>query len=49
MPEKNTAKILIGVDGPRPILCVTDAPDQGLAKLLAAGGLDVEAAEGRGL
>ena len=44
VPENNTAKILIGIEGFRPILHVTNASDSGLARLLQAGGLDIETA-----
>jgi Mg-chelatase subunit ChlD len=42
VPENNTAKILIGIQGPRPILCVTSSPASGLVRLLQAGGLNVK-------
>jgi uncharacterized membrane protein len=41
VPENNAAKILVGVHGPRPMLCVTSASEAGLARLLEAGGMDV--------
>lgn len=41
VPENNTARLLVGVDGPRPMLCVSDSADAGFAKLLIAGGLNV--------
>ena len=44
VPENNTAKILVGIRGFRPILHITDASDSGLARLLQAGGLDVKTA-----
>lgn len=44
VPENNTAKILIGIRGPRPILHVTNASDSGLARLLQAGRLDLKTA-----
>ena len=44
VPENNTAKILVGIEGFRPILHVTNASDSGLARLLQAGGLDVKTA-----
>ncbi len=44
VPENNTSKILVGIEGFRPILHVTNASDSGLARLLQAGGLDVETA-----
>ena len=43
VPENNTAKILVGIEGPRPMLCVTSAPSSGLVRLLQAGGLNVKA------
>jgi Mg-chelatase subunit ChlD len=43
VPENNTAKILIGVQGPRPLLVVTSSQDSGLARLLTAGGMNVKA------
>ena len=42
VPENNTAKILVGIEGPRPILHVTTASDSGLARLLQVGGLDIK-------
>ncbi|MBN1918359.1 MAG: VWA domain-containing protein [Verrucomicrobia bacterium] len=42
MPENNVAKILVGVSGPRPVLCVSGSPDSGLPKLLQDGGLDMK-------
>ena len=44
VPENNTAKIMVGIEGFRPILHVTNASDSGLARLLQAGGLDIETA-----
>jgi len=41
VPENNTAKILVGVQGPRPLLVVTSSPASGLARLLAAGGMKI--------
>jgi len=44
VPENNTARLLVGVEGPRPILLVTASPAKsGLARLLRAGGLEVKA------
>lgn len=40
-PENNQAKLLIGVAGPRPILCVTNNDNSGLAALLRDGGVPV--------
>ena len=42
--ENNTAKILVGIEGFRPILHATTTSDSGLARLLQAGGLDVRTA-----
>ena len=39
--ENNTARLLVGVGGPRPILHVSPAGKSGLARLLRRGGLDV--------
>lgn len=44
VPENNTAKVLVGIQGPRPILHITQASNSGLARLLEAGGLDVKTA-----
>ncbi|MHC4705592.1 MAG: VWA domain-containing protein [Planctomycetota bacterium] len=43
IPENNAARFLLGVEGPKPVLCVTDSPTAGLAKLLEAGQLDIRA------
>ncbi len=43
VPENNRARLLVGVRGSRPMLCVSPTGTSGLAKLLAAGGLDVRA------
>ena len=43
VPENNTARVLVGVTGPRPVLHVTPGPTSGLTSLLKAGGLDVRA------
>jgi hypothetical protein len=42
VPENNRAHVLVGVQGPRPLLHVTEAKSSGLAKLLQAGRLPVE-------
>ena len=39
--ENNTAKFLVGVRGPRPILCVSSSGKSQLAALLRAGKMDV--------
>lgn len=44
VPENNTGRFIVGVEGDKPVLVVTDSPGQGLANLLRAGGLDVRAA-----
>ena len=44
VPENNSAKILVGIQGPRPILHLTTAADSGLGRLLQAGGLDIKTA-----
>jgi Mg-chelatase subunit ChlD len=41
VPENNTARVLVGVTGPRPVLHLTPGPVSGLTTLLKAGGLDV--------
>ena len=41
VPENNTAKLLVGIDAPRSILCVSDSGDSNLARLLKDGGLDI--------
>ncbi len=41
VPENNTARFLVGVSGPRPLLHVAEAANSGLARLLKAGGLDL--------
>jgi len=43
VPENNTARALVGVTGPRPILHLTPTAASGLTALLKAGGLDVRA------
>ena len=42
VPENNTAKVLVGIKGPRPILHITPASHSGLARLLQAGQLDIK-------
>ncbi|MFO0928278.1 MAG: VWA domain-containing protein [Gemmataceae bacterium] len=44
VPENNTARFLVGVSGPRPILHVSGSEKSGLATLLARGGLRVQPA-----
>jgi Mg-chelatase subunit ChlD len=41
VPENNTAKFLVGINGPRPILHVSEKAGSGFANLLAAGKLNV--------
>ncbi|HEY3787687.1 MAG TPA: VWA domain-containing protein, partial [Urbifossiella sp.] len=43
VPENNTARLLVGVNGPRPILHLTPTAQSGLTALLKAGGLDIRA------
>ncbi|MDX2041016.1 MAG: VWA domain-containing protein [Acidobacteriota bacterium] len=43
IPENNSAKILVGVQGPRPLLILTSGENSGLARLLEGGGLKVKA------
>ncbi len=43
VPENNTARVLVGITGPRPILHLTPTASSGLTALLKAGGLDVRA------
>lgn len=40
--ENNTAKILIGVRGRKPLLCLSSRPDSGFGNLLARSGLTIE-------
>ncbi|HQR33171.1 MAG TPA: VWA domain-containing protein [Blastocatellia bacterium] len=42
IPENNLAKVLVGVQGPRPLLVVTTSESSGLARLLSGGGLTVK-------
>ncbi|MGE0126591.1 MAG: VWA domain-containing protein [Blastocatellales bacterium] len=41
IPENNSAKALVGVLGPRPLLVVTSSQNSGLARLLASGGMKI--------
>jgi len=41
MPENNRAKLLVGVEGTRPLLHVTSSPDSGLAQLLRKSHMDI--------
>ncbi|MBB6428833.1 VWA domain-containing protein [Algisphaera agarilytica] len=45
VPENNTGRFIVGVEGNKPLLVVTRSPGQGLANLLRAGGLDVVSAQ----
>src|SRR5215471_7428403 len=42
VPENNSAKVLDGVQGPRPLLLVSSSPGSGLARLLSAGGMKIK-------
>jgi Mg-chelatase subunit ChlD len=42
VPENNRARFLVGVQGPRPILHVTESKSSGLARLLQAGRLPIK-------
>ena len=42
VPENNRARLLVGIHGARPLLCITQSGKSGLADLLARGGLNVE-------
>jgi Mg-chelatase subunit ChlD len=42
VPENNRARLLVGVQGPKPILHVTEAKSSGLARLLQAGRLPLD-------
>jgi len=42
IPENNSAKVLVGVQGPKPLLLVTPSDNSGLARLLTSGGLKVK-------
>jgi hypothetical protein len=42
VPENNRARLLVGVQGPRPILHVTEATSSGLAKLLQTSRLPIK-------
>jgi len=41
VPENNTAKVLLGVEGQKPLLLVSDSPTSGLAALIQTGQLNV--------
>jgi Mg-chelatase subunit ChlD len=42
IPENDSAKILVGVKGPRPLLVVSSSQNSGLARLLSAGGMNIK-------
>lgn len=42
VPENNSARILVGIQGPKPLLYLTASADSGLQRLLTAGGLNVK-------
>ncbi len=41
VPENNTARFIVGIEGSKPLLLVSKSPGEGLAKLLRAAGLDI--------
>lgn len=41
VPENNRARLLVGVQGAKPVLCLSQSPQSGLPRLLRAGGLHV--------
>jgi Mg-chelatase subunit ChlD len=43
IPENNVARLLVGVQGPRPLLVVPSSPDSNFPDLLEAGGLKIHA------
>jgi Mg-chelatase subunit ChlD len=45
VPENNTARLLVGVGGPKPLLHVATSPDSGMARLLRAGGIKLQLAQ----
>ncbi len=47
IPENNRARLLVGVEGPRPILHVAPSNDSALGSLLRAGQLDVHTTTGQ--
>jgi Mg-chelatase subunit ChlD len=42
IPENNTARVLVGIQGPRPLLHVSNSGKSGLARLLQGGSLQVK-------
>jgi Mg-chelatase subunit ChlD len=45
VPENNTARLLVGVGGPKPLLHVATSPNSGMARLLKAGGIPLKLAQ----
>lgn len=45
VPENNTGRFIVGVEGDKPLLMVTRSPGRGLAGLLSAAGLEIVAVE----
>lgn len=43
VPENNTGRFIVGVEGDKPVLVVTRSPGRGLVNLLSAAGLEVVA------
>lgn len=44
VPENNTGRFIVGVQGSKPVLLVTRSPGQGLAELLRNAGIEVQTA-----
>ena len=44
VPENNTAKLLVGIQGPKQLICVTESQNSGLVRLLQNGGLKLSVA-----
>jgi Mg-chelatase subunit ChlD len=42
IPENNSARLLVGIEGDRPALCLTTAENSGFARLLVAGQHDIK-------
>lgn len=42
IPENNAARVLVGVEGAKPLLCVTQNPASAYAQLLKSGGLNMK-------
>lgn len=45
IPENNIGRFIVGVQGDKPLLMVTRSPGRGLASLLTAAGLSIQAVE----